>query len=75
MAKYAYTVFGAATTVKVMKFDTFPKVGQTTAILNSDFDRLYYGGKAWNVIYNMMMLGCPVYPVLAYSDNRFVPRV
>lgn len=74
MAKYAYTVFGAATTVKVMKFDTFPKVGQTTAILNSDFDRLYYGGKAWNVIYNMMMLGCPVYPVLAYSDNRFVPE-
>lgn len=71
MPKYAYTVFGTATTVKLMKFKQFPKVGQTTAILNTDFDRLYYGGKAWNIAYDMMMLGLPVYPVLAYSDTRF----
>lgn len=74
MAKYAYTVFGTATTVKVMKFDTFPKPGETTPILNTDFDRLYYGGKAWNILYDMMMLGLPVYPVLAYSDARFQPE-
>ncbi len=74
MPKYEYTVFGAATTVKVMKFDEFPKAGRTTPILNSDFDRLYFGGKAWNIIYDMMMLGVPVYPVLAYSDSRFVPE-
>ena len=74
MPKYEYTVFGTATTVKVLKFDEFPKVGCTTPICNTDFDRLYFGGKAWNIIYDMMMLGVPVYPVLAYSDSRFVPE-
>lgn len=74
MAKYEYTVFGTATTVKLMKFDTFPQAGQTTPILNTDFDRLYYGGKAWNIAYDLMMLGCPVFPVLAYSDSRFLPE-
>lgn len=74
MAKYEYTVFGTATTVKIMKFDAFPQAGQTTPILNTDFDRLYYGGKAWNIAYDLMMLGCPVFPVLAYSDSRFLPE-
>lgn len=74
MKKYEYTVFGTATTVKVMKFDEFPKPGQTTPILNTNFDRLYYGGKAWNIVYDLMMLGLPVYPVLAYSDARFEPE-
>ena len=63
MKKYEYTVFGTATTVKVMKFDEFPKPGQTTPILNTNFDRLYYGGKAWNIVYD-----------LAYSDARFEPE-
>ena len=57
-----------------MKFDEFPKPGQTTPILNTNFDRLYYGGKAWNIVYDLMMLGLPVYPVLAYSDARFEPE-
>lgn len=74
MAKYAFTVFGTATTVKVMKFDEFPKPGETTPIINTDYDRLYYGGKAWNIAYDMMMLGLQVYPVLAYSDARFEPE-
>lgn len=74
MPKYEYTVFGTATTVKIMKFDEFPAVGCTTPIRNTDFDRLYFGGKAWNIVYDLLMLGVPVYPVLAYSDARFEPE-
>ena len=75
MAKYEYTVFGTATTVKVFKFKEFPKPGMTTPIGNTDFDRLYYGGKAWNIAYNLIRLGVPVYPVLAYSDDRFKDEI
>ena len=74
MPNYEFTVFGTATTVKVMKFDEFPQVGCTTAILNTNFDKLYFGGKAWNIVYDLMMLGVPVFPVFAYSDSRFVPE-
>lgn len=69
--KYEYTVFGTATTVKVFQFEEFPKPGMTTPISNADFDKLYYGGKAWNIAYNLIKLGVPTYPVLAYSDDRF----
>lgn len=71
MSKYEYTVFGTATTVKVFKFKEFPKAGVTTPIGNTNFDKLYYGGKAWNIAYDLIKLGVPVYPVLAYSDDRF----
>lgn len=71
MKKYEFTVFGTATTVKVFRFKEFPKPGVTTPIHNTNFDKLYYGGKAWNIAYDLIKLGIPVYPVLAYSDDRF----
>lgn len=71
MKKYEFTVFGTATTVKVFQFKEFPKPGMTTPIRNADFDKLYYGGKAWNIAYDLIKLGAAVYPVLAYSDDRF----
>lgn len=75
MKKYDFTVFGTATTVKVFQFGEFPKPGMTTPISNTDFDRLYYGGKAWNIAYNLIKLGIPTYPVLAYSDERFYDEI
>lgn len=75
MKKYEFTVFGTATTVKVFKFKEFPRPGMTTPILNDNFDKLYYGGKAWNIAYNLVKLGVPVYPVLAYSDDRFYEEI
>ena len=75
MKKYEFTVFGTATTVKVFKFKEFPKPGMTTPVLNANFDKLYYGGKAWNIAYNLIKLGVPVYPVLAYSDDRFYDEI
>ncbi len=58
MKKYEFTVFGTATTVKVFKFKEFPQPGVTTPISNTNFDKLYYGGKAWNIAYNMIKLVC-----------------
>ena len=75
MKKYEFTVFGTATTVKVFKFKEFPQPGVTTPISNTNFDKLYYGGKAWNIAYNMIKLGVPVYPVLAYSDDRMQDEI
>ena len=75
MKKYEFTVFGTATTVKVFKFKEFPQPGVTTPISNTNFDKLYYGGKAWNIAYNLIKLGVPVYPVLAYSDDRMKDEI
>ena len=75
MKKYDFTVVGTAATVSVLRVDQMPQSGKSTPAFGSDFTSFSYGGKGFNIVAGLTKLGCDVYPVLTYCDERLRPEL
>ena len=75
MKKYDFTVVGTAATVSVLRVDRMPQSGKSTPAFGADFTSFSYGGKGFNIVAGHARLGCGVYPVLTYCDDRMRPEL
>lgn len=68
MKKYDFTVIGTVCSVQLLKVHSFPVVGRSETVLNTDCCEYNFGGCSYNIFAGLAKLGVKIYPVIASSS-------
>lgn len=68
MRKYDFTVIGTVCSVQLLKVHSFPVVGRSETVLNTDCCESSFGGCSYNIFAGLAKLGARIYPVISSSS-------
>lgn len=68
MRKYDFTVIGSVCSVQLLKVHSFPVIGRSETVLNTDCCQFDFGGCSYNIFAGLAKLGVKIYPVIASTS-------
>ncbi len=68
MRKFDFTVIGTVCSVQLLKVHSFPVVGRSETVLNTDCCEYAFGGCSYNIFAGLAKLGARIYPVITSSS-------